>query len=177
MSYLSYTKGFNNNLLMLLLRDHKRYLPIVEFFDNTTQGLSELSWSEAELIANEISKANRSGFCNGIRTGVIKALAVDSVELRDNRLAPIVGFALKLNRDATTIAQSDVQAILDAGWSEQTVEDVVALVAIQKLYNVIAVGLGFGALPEAAFAEIGRGTVEKGGYAASFRAFIDTTGN
>lgn len=43
MPFLNYTKDFNDNLLMLLLRDHKRYMPIVEFFDNVTQGLSELT--------------------------------------------------------------------------------------------------------------------------------------
>ena len=74
MSYLSYAKPFNNNLLMLLLRDHKRYMPIVEFFESMTMDLSEIRWLEAELIAAEISKANRSDFCTGMREGMTKAL-------------------------------------------------------------------------------------------------------
>jgi len=174
MAYLSYTKEFNENLLMLLLRDHKRYLPIVEFFDNVTQGLSELSWAEAELIANEISKANKSEFCNGIRGGMIQALKTDHDILKTDRLAPVLAFAHKVNLDASAVTQGDIQGMMDAGWSEQSVEDVVGLVAIQKLYNTIAAGLGFKGMPTAVFAEIGQDTVDKGGYVASFRSFINS---
>lgn len=173
MSFLSYTKNFNNNLLMLLLRDHKRYMPIVEFFDTMTQNLSELSWADAELIASEVSKANRSEFCTGIRGGMTKALKADPSTVGNEKLAAALRFALKTNQSPDSIMQNDVDDVLNAGWSEQTVEDIVGLVAIQKLYNVIANGLGFKQLPEAAFAEIGQDTVKKGGYVASFRQFIE----
>jgi len=173
MSFLSYTKDFNNNLLMLLLRDHKRYMPIVEFFDTMTQNLTELSWADAELIAAEVSKANRSEFCTGIRSEMTKALKVDQDVVADEKLTAVLKFALKTNQNSNAIIQSDVDEVLNAGWSEQTVEDIVGLVAIQKLYNVIANGLGFKQLPEAAFTEIGRDTVNKGGYVASFRQFIE----
>jgi len=175
MAFLSYTQEFNDNLLMLLLRDHQRYLPIVEFFDKVTQQLSELSWAEAELIATQVSQVNHSAFCNGIRSGMVEALNANEESLKTEKLAPIVSFALKVNQDASGINEQDIQAVTNAGWSEQTVEDVVALVAAQKLYNTLATGLGFKALPAAAFSEIGRDTVDKGGYAASFRAFIEAT--
>lgn len=175
MSYLSYTKDFNDNLLLLLLRDHKRYLPIVEFFDHVTRGLSELSWAEAERIASEVSKANHSKFCDGLRAGMSGSLNADVSALKGEKLAAVLDFALKLNADAISITQKDIQAMTDAGWSEQTVEDVVGLVAAQRLYNIIATGLGFGALPAAVFAEISRDTVASGGYAASFRTAIAQT--
>lgn len=173
MPFLSYTKNFDNNLLMLLLRDHRRYMPIVEFFDTMTQSLSDLSWADAELIASEVSKANHSEFCTGIRGGVTKALKADADAESNEKLAPILRFALKVNQSPESIMQSDVDDVLNAGWSEQTVEDIVGLVAIQKLYNTIANGLGFKQLPEIAFAEIGQDTVNKGGYVASFRQFIE----
>lgn len=173
MPYLSYTQNFDNNLLMLLLRDHKRYMPIVEFFDSMTQGLSELSWVDAELIASEVSKANQSEFCTGIRDGMTKALKVAPNAEGNEKFSTVLSFALKTNQSPHSIVQSDVDAVLNAGWSEQTVEDIVGLVAIQKLYNIIATGLGFKQLPEAVFAEIGRNTVKKGGYEASFRQFIE----
>lgn len=172
MSYLSYTKNFNENLLMLLLRDHERYMPIVEFFDNVTQGLSELSWGEAELIATEVCKVNNSEFCNGIRLGMTRALDVNPELLMTEKLAPVLAFAQKLNRDASSITPADIQTLLYAGWNEQTVEDVVGLVAIQKLYNVIATGLGFKGLPDTTFTEIAQDTVSKGGYVAAFRSYI-----
>jgi len=185
MSFLSYTKDFNNNLLMLLLRDHKRYLPIVEFFDAMTRNLTELSWADAELIAAEVSKANRSEFCTGIRGGMTKALKADPDVVAksgavgdpgaegNEKLTAVLRFALKTNQHPDAIMQSDVDEVLNAGWSEQTVEDIVGLVAIQKLFNIIANGLGFKQLPEAAFTEIGQDTVKKGGYVASFQQFIE----
>jgi len=172
MSFLSYTKNFNDNLLMFLLRDPKRYMPIVEFFDKSTQDLSELTQAEAELVAAEVSEDNHSEFCNGIRKGMISALQTDPIALKSEKFMSVLNFARKLNQDSSSITQSDIQAVRDAGWSEQTVEDTVGLVAIQNLYNIIANGLGFKGLSEAVFAEIAQDTVHKGGYATSFRSFI-----
>ena len=172
MSYLSYTRGFEDNLFMLLLRDHARYMPIVEFFETASRNLWELSWAEAELIAAEVSAANNSQFCSGIRRGMIRMLGADPRGTSDPKLAAAVSFVLKLNRSTSPVTRADVDAVLDAGWSEQTVEDIVGLVAIQKLYNVIATGLGFKGLPEEVFDEIAKGTVGSGGYVASFRSMI-----
>ncbi|MFK5983966.1 MAG: hypothetical protein QM479_00885 [Pseudomonadota bacterium] len=120
--------------------------------------------------------ANHSKFCNGIRKGMIHALKATPEALRSKKLTPVLAFALKLNLDASNISQSDIETVLEAGWSEQTIEDITGLVAIQKLYNTIATGLGFNALQEAAFTEIGQDTVQKGGYAASFRSYINQPG-
>lgn len=174
MSFLSYTRDFDNNLFALFMRDHERYMPIVEFFGSVTEDLSELSWSDAELIAAEVSKANNSSFCTGIRKGMTDALQAAPEDLEDQRLAMALSFALKVNAHGGMIAKEDIDEVLDAGWSEQTVEDLVGLVAIQKLYNIVANGLGFKELPSAVFAEIGRGTVNNGGYAVSFRGMIET---
>lgn len=175
MSYLSYGKEFNNNLLMLMLRDQDRYEPIVAFFDHVTHDLSELSWAQTEFIAGEISKHNHSEFCNGIRAGMLSALGADYTALKDKKLASALAFAVKLNQAADTIRQEDVQTVLDAGWTEQTVEDIVGLVAIQQLYNTLANGLGFKGLTQDTFADIAQDTVCKGGYLASLRAVASQT--
>lgn len=175
MSYLSYAKPFNNNLLMLLLRDHKRYMPIVEFFQSMTMNLSEISWLEAELIATEISKANRSDFCTGMREGMTKAMKASPEALKDDKLTAALTFAHKVNQKPSDVSQEDVDCVIKAGWNEQTVEDIVGLVAIQALYNIISTGLGFKSLSEAAFAEIGQDTVNNG-YVGSFQHFINMPG-
>lgn len=173
MSFLSYTHDFNHNLFALFLRDHERYMPIVDFFGSVTEGLSELSWSDAELIAAEVSSVNSSSFCTGIRNGMIEALQAVPEALESDKLAAALSFALKVNAHDGAVTKEDVDVVLEAGWSEQTVEDLVGLVAIQKLYNIVANGLGFKGLPPEVFAEIGRGTVNGGGYAASFRGMIE----
>ena len=172
MSYLSYTKPFNNNLLQLLLRDHKRYMPIIEFFESMTNKLSEISWAEAELIAAEISKINQSEFCSGLREGMVNALDADRHRLKDNKLAAALFFALKVNQNPELVSQQDVNTVTAAGWSEQTVEDLVCLVGIQSLYNIIGTALGFKKLPDEVFYEIGKDTVKKG-YIKSFEQHLD----
>lgn len=173
MSYLSYTKSFNDNLFMLFLRDPDRYAPIVDFFGKMTESLSELKWSDAELIAAEISKINGSSFCTGIRKGMTEAMNAEPTALNDAKLTAALAFALKVNANDGLIVEQDVRTVLEAGWSEQTVEDIVGLVAIQKLYNIVANGLGFKAMPQDVFAEIGRNTIKGGGYGASFRSMLE----
>lgn len=178
MPYLSHTMNMNN-FLEALLRDHQRYLPIVEFLDTVIQNASELSWSECERIGLELGKQNRSAFCAGIRAGMIKALnetkGADVGTTGEDKLRPILAFAYKLNADSSTVTEADIQAIRDAGWNDQTVEDVAGLVAILKVYSILANGLGFNALPEAAFAEMGAATVQMNGYTPVFRSFIEKT--
>ncbi len=106
---------------------------------------------------------------------MLKALQANDGALSGDRLAPLLSFALKVNEDAGAVKQSDLQDVLDAGWSEQTLEDIVGPIAIQKLYNRIATGLGFSALPAAAFDQIGRDTVGKGDYVRSFQSFINAS--
>ena len=175
MSYLSYTQKFDDNLLAFLVSDHERYRPIVEFFDTMTKNLNELSWIEAELIASEISKTNQSKFCTGIRGGMINALNTAPTDLVNNKFEAALNFALKLNQDPNSVTQDDVDEILNRGWNEETVEDIVGLVAIQRLYNTIGIGLGFDELTAPVFEQIGRDTVKNGGYLASFQSFVKSS--
>lgn len=46
------------------------------------------------------------------------------------------------------------------------------LVASLKVYSILANGLGFDALPQAAFAEMGTATVAMNGYTPLFRSFM-----
>ncbi|MDH3790278.1 MAG: hypothetical protein OEU56_13140 [Rhodospirillales bacterium] len=171
MPYLKQNRHMDN-FLEALLRDHQRYLPIVEFLDAIIKDASELTWGECEQIGLELGKQNRSEFCAGIRSGMIEALGADQEEDRAEKLRPILAFARKLNEDSSSITEADIQPVRDAGWSDQTVEDVAGLVAILKVYSILANSLGFKALPEAAFAEIGTATVQMNGYTPVFRTFV-----
>jgi len=171
MSYLSYTKNLGN-FMELLLRDHKRYMPIVEFVDNVTQQLYELSWEECELIFIDISKINGSEFCTGIHTGVANALNNTAKPIRNEKLNPLIKLARKFNNNAQNVEENDIQIVKDAGWSDQTIEDVAGLVAIINVYNILANGLGFKALPAEAFDEMGKATIQQG-YKTMFNHYIN----
>ncbi len=171
MPYLDQTRDLEN-FLEALLRDHRRYLPIVEFLDGVIQSAEELTWADCERIGLELGRQNGSAFCAGIRAGMIRALGEGEATPED-KLLPILTYARKLSDDSSSITEADVQVVRDAGWSDQTVEDVAGLVSILKVYSMLANGMGFQALPEAAFDQIGVATVQMKGYAPVFRSFVE----
>ena len=172
MPYLDQNKHMDN-FLQVLLRDHQRYQPIVEFLDAVVKDASELTWRECEQIGLELGKQNRSAFCAGIRSGMIEALGAHEEENRAEKLRPVLAFARKLNEDSSSITEADIQPVRDAGWNDQTVEDVAGLVAILKVYSILANSLGFKALSEVAFAEMGAATVQMNGYTPVFRRYVE----
>jgi len=173
MPYLSQHAN-RENFMEALLLNADRYQPIVEFTDKIAQNLTQLSWRESEWLATEISKANGSGFCSGIHAGISRALEQPAADpARQQQLDVLLNFAQQLNQAAHQIGENEIRTVRDAGWHDQTIEDVTGLVAIIKVYNILASGMGFGALPAPAFDEMGQATVEMGGYLKTFRYFME----
>ncbi|MGH1340799.1 MAG: hypothetical protein ACRBN8_04575 [Nannocystales bacterium] len=156
--------------MRLLVANPSRYRPLVAFLDQVTQNLAQLTWADCEAIGAELARDNKSTFCAGVRDATLDALGeVEGTPA--GRLAPLIDFARRVNEDATTMTQEDVDAVRAHGWTDQTVEDVVGLVAALRVFSTMATGLGFATLPAEDFANIGQGTVGAGGYVASFDMF------
>ncbi len=168
--YLQHTRPMNNNLMRLFVANPGRYRPLVAFLDQLTQGLSELTWADCETIGAELAQDNGSVFCTGVRRATVDALR-GAPGAHPGKLASLVAFARRLNNDASSVSESDVAAVRAHGWSDQTVEDVVGLVAVLRVFSTLATGLGFGAVAPAEFETIGAQTVTAGGYVASFDRF------
>ncbi len=172
MAYLKQTEK-TNNFLEVLVRDHRRYMPIMEYLDNLTQQESELSWQERERIALEVSKANGAEFCIGIHRGVLRAFESQEIGIGEDSMKPILAFVNKLVKASSHITKEDIEAVKKGGWSDQTVEDIIGLVSAITIYDILANGFGFKAsLPKEVFEEMGKGTIEAGGFVAQFRSFI-----
>jgi len=161
-----------DNFMVSLIRDHQRYLPIVEYLDKVIQGASELTWDECERIGLELGGQNGSGFCAGIRAGLIGVLQ-DEPENPKRDITALLTFARKLNEASSTITKQDISVVRDAGWNDQTVEDVIGLVSVLKIYSILANGFGFDALPAQTFAEMGQATVKMDGYTPMFKSFLE----
>ncbi len=71
------------------------------------------------------------------------------------------------------VKEKHIAALRQAGWNDQTIDDVVGWVAIMQFYSTVDQGLGFGGLPQAVFDEIGAGTVQGKGYVASFQYAVE----
>lgn len=126
------------------------------------------------MIGAEISKADNSDFRTGIRNGMINALKADNNDMQTEKFEPVIALVRKLNQKASAVSKIDIQAVLDAGWSEQTVEDLVGLVAAMKIFTILDNGLGFTSIPQASFEEMGKVTIQHQGYLPTFRYFVDS---
>lgn len=169
---MAFLKQHHNmeNFLEALVRDHRRYMPLVQILDNLVQKSEQLTWHELEQVGKLIADDMGSEFCSGIRQGMVKALG--SRKSADRRGAAVDGFARRLAAAPASIEESDIEALRDAGLNDQSIEDLVAWVAVLKAYATMDLGLGFGGLPQPVFDEIGAGTVAAMGYVPSFRYFV-----
>lgn len=127
--------------------------PLILYSDIVLRGPSPLSIGEREMIAVMTSRLNGSEFCAnthsvyacafGISNEVLEAVP-ESVESNciEERMKPILRYAIKLTEDPASINETDTQAILDAGWPEEAIYDTASVVGLFSLTNRLVRGLG-----------------------------------
>lgn len=149
MSFLSYSSNFQS-VVDIFMRDPTRYLPFTQLLAASMDGESELSKDEREIIAIYVSKLNNCHYCVGSHKAVLVALglnpetiaAAEAGSVSDARMAPVLAFATKLTRDPGSVVEADVDAMRDAGWSEQAVEDVIGVASVFAFLNRLVDGFG-----------------------------------
>lgn len=173
MSYLTQTKN-TQNFLEVLVRDHERYMPIIQFLDNLTQQSSELTWEERELISLEVSNLNGAKFCAAIHNGLLNSFENKDEKIRNHKMEPVLAFVRKLVTTSNEISQNDIDELRMSGWNDQTIEDIIGLASAITVYDMLANGFGFkDSLPESVFQDMGKGTIEAGGFVPQFKSFIE----
>ncbi|WP_150001240.1 carboxymuconolactone decarboxylase family protein [Iodidimonas gelatinilytica] len=127
--------------------------PMMDFHDVVLRGDSPLSIAQRELIAAYVSGLNNCHFCLnahtvyaedfGIGEDVIGPLLSnpDSAPV-DEAMRPILAYVRKLTLEPGNITEADVQAILDAGWSDQAVADANKSAALFNFMNRVILGMG-----------------------------------
>ncbi len=152
MPYLSYAEDFDG-VADVFLRDPNKYMPVVEFLENLLRKPSELSSAERELIGAYVSTLNNCQFCIGSHVATAKAFNVDEKVLEalndnietsaiDSKLKPVLLLVKKLTESSNKLVQGDIKAVVSAGWSEQTVEDIIGITAIFAFLNRFVDGFG-----------------------------------
>ncbi len=151
MSYLSYSKKFQG-VGDIFLHDPERYLPFVQLLDNVMSASSELSHAQKEMIALYSSQLNGCNYCvdshscvlSNLETeeDIISSLAKNSTELLDGKFREIFVFSKKLTSEPENIVKTDIDKVINAGWSNQTVEDVICIVSTFAFLNRLADGFG-----------------------------------
>ena len=176
MAHLTYTKGFRG-VADVFLRDPDLYAPLLQFIERVMTRDSELTKAEREMIAAHVSKRNGCDFCLGAHRWTLAAMEIgwatiealddgpdgDGIDGKgiDGRLRAMLRFADKLTKTPERMGQSDVDALLAAGWSEQAVEDAINVVALFNYVNRLVDAVGIKG-DDAYFRQIGTALASKG---------------
>jgi uncharacterized peroxidase-related enzyme len=137
---------------------YNQYPEIYEPWSRMSQALmngpSPLSQGERELILAYASAASGCEFVHvahsevayawGVQRGLVEQLLADfDGAPAEPRLKALLGFVRKLAASPTTIAQGDVDAVLQAGWSEHALHDAVAITARAVFMHRLVAAYGF----------------------------------
>ncbi|MCB2156518.1 peroxidase-related enzyme [bacterium] len=112
-----------------------------------------LSREDAELLATVVSARNGCGYCTRHHAEALKhywksderveQLAID---FRNARLSPkqrtLVAYGVKLTNLPQQMAETDTEALRDAGYTDREILDIVLIVGYFNFVNRIAQGLG-----------------------------------
>lgn len=153
MSYLSQSESFQG-VADVFLRDPDRYGPLLQFIESVMVGASDLTKAEREMIAAHVSKLNGCDFCVGAHRWTLAAMDIDAHAIDasiagpeaanlDDKLRAVLRFAGKLTQRPHEVGQSDIDALRAAGWSDQSIEDAINVVALFNYVNRLVDAFGF----------------------------------
>ncbi len=127
--------------------------PMLVLLEGILRTEGALSIGERELIAAYVSGLNACAFCYGShrvyseifgqRPGLVDSLLrdIDDADIAP-KMKPVLKYVRKLNSLPSRLTQADVDAVLDAGWSQTALYEVVQVTAAFNMMNRIVEGTG-----------------------------------
>ena len=115
------------------------YMTLAGIFDKT-----DLSATERQIVLMVNNRLNGCTYCMAAHSGIAKAQGVpedvigslrDGAELSDPKLEALRVFATKINESRGWPEQSDIEALLAAGYTNRTVFEVVLGTALKVMSN------------------------------------------
>ena len=143
-----------HHLSALWKRFPKGIAPLLHLHDEILRNEdSELTISERELIAAHVSALNHCHFCFVAHRRYAMAFGIDdtvfgemSVDTAHDSLRPgmtaALAYAAKLTRSPGSVAQTDFDALIAAGWSEDGINDIIFITGIYAMMNRLLEGSG-----------------------------------
>lgn len=134
--------GFLPNLLATMAEAPallEGYMTLAAIFDK-----SDLSPTERQIILMVNNRLNGCTYCMSAHTGIAKAQGVpaevietlrDGSELSDPKLEALRVFTVKMNMSRGWPEQSDIDALLAAGYTSRTVLEVILGTAVKVMSN------------------------------------------
>jgi uncharacterized peroxidase-related enzyme len=156
--------GFIPNVLRVYAL-RPRHLELWDaFYDDLMRGESGLTKPQREMIAVVVSTVNRCHYCMVSHAAALRKLTGDPVlveQLRTNyryaelepRERAMLDFAVKLTEQSSSCSENDVEALREAGWSDEDIMDIAQVAAMFNFTNRLASGLGW--VPNDEFVSLG----------------------
>jgi uncharacterized peroxidase-related enzyme len=156
--------GFIPNVLRVYAL-RPRHLELWDaFYDDLMRGESGLTKPQREMIAVVVSTINRCHYCMVSHGAALRKLTGDAVlveQLRTNyryaelepRERAMLDFAVKLTEQSSRCSEDDVEALRDAGWSDEDIMDITQVASMFNFTNRLASGLGW--VPNEEFVGLG----------------------
>lgn len=152
MSFLK-TFGAINSVKDILQINKTAGAALVQFHQAVLREQSELSEGQRELIAAYVSGINSCNYCQGVHSVTAEAFGIDKEILEavlldistapiEDNFKPLLRYARQLTIEPSKMSQSFTDEILDAGWSEQAVHDLVYVVCLFNFMNRLVEGHG-----------------------------------
>jgi uncharacterized peroxidase-related enzyme len=139
-----------DTIMNIFMENQNRFLPILDFAENILREESFLSPADREFIAAFTSSLNQCKFCTGSHKVFAESVGANSKELndaidgnyQDNRLKPILDYVKKLTMSPSSLTKSDVDNVINAGFSENELKDAIVVCAAFNFFNRIVEGHG-----------------------------------
>jgi uncharacterized peroxidase-related enzyme len=156
--------GFVPNVLRVYAL-RPRHLELWDaFYNDLMRGESGLTNPQREMIAVVVSTVNRCHYCMVSHGAALRKLTGDPVlveQLRTNykyaelepRERAMLDFAVKLTEQSSSCSEDDVEALREAGWSDEDIMDIAQVAAMFNFTNRLASGLGW--VPNDEFVTLG----------------------
>ncbi len=153
--------------------DRKRLGPLDKASQEIMRGESNFTNAQKEVFAAYVSGLNACAFCYGSHSAVAKNFGVsislieslvenlDTAPI-DEKEKPLFKYLKKLTQTPSKIVQNDVDAILNQGWTEQDLQDVILIGCLFNFYNRLLDG--YGVKGNKAIYQFGADHLHKNGY-------------
>ncbi len=157
--------GFVPNVLRVFALRPAHLLAWWAYYDELLRGESGLTKAQREMIAVVVSATNRCHYCVVSHSAALRKLTEDP-ELVDQlatgyKYAPLderdramLDFAVKLTEASDRCGDEDVEALREAGWSDEEIMDIAQVAAMFNFTNRLASGLGW--VPNREYFSLGR---------------------
>jgi uncharacterized peroxidase-related enzyme len=151
--------GFVPNVLRVMALRPDHLLGWWAYYDELMRGESGLTKEQREMIAVVVSAQNRCHYCVVSHSAALRKLTGDpdlADQLATNyRYAPVTSaeramldYAVKVTGESSACTEEDVEALRDAGWTDEDILDIAQVTAMFNFTNRLASGLGWVPNPE-----------------------------